>query len=96
MECNYIYIWHDTSGTIVRLKSGRLGLGLAVFCFVFFHLRRVAPAFIFPFQRSVSCFSLVPFGFADVRSLVKNSLLVAAILFCYTHLPASVSRTSLN
>lgn len=28
--------------------------------------------------------SPVSFGFADVRSLVKNSLLVVAILFCYT------------
>lgn len=61
------------------------------FFVLFFYLRRVAPAFIFPFQRFVSCFSLVPFGFADVvRSLVKNSLLVAAILFCYICLPVFV------
>lgn len=58
------------------------------FCFCFFTLgvsSRSPPFFrsgiMFP---ALSGVSPVSFGFADVRSLVKNSLLVVAILFCYT------------
>lgn len=55
------------------------------FVFVFFFTLGVSSCsprfFILAFFSGVSP---VSFGFADVRSLVKNSLLVVAILFYYT------------